>query len=980
MKKSKGLLISAVAALSFSPLLTGCNLFNKDPIDDNEDSFSFSIALASGKNELEVGAQGEKIVLMGEGVNDEGREYVYTSSNPGVAEINSHGNITVKAPGQVNFQVKETTSGYTATLVSPITVVAAAVPFTGARNYAAQGGADAIKTRTDILGKLEKYVMDSHLTGITLFDNGGYVKYAPRIDLPTTNYITGYGFGLLREGSITGPMATEPNEKYKEYYHTGISDDPGEIDAHNNSGSLVSDMYSYISQSYWGTKMNKNKTGYDWYPVLAKDKVIKPSVDKNGNISWASTATDFNRPIPMDKKNDLGLYKKWRIYVKTGASDGVKYRHNGIHSEYENRGIALADYEAIYQALLTGSSGMSRGTEMAFDESYGIKGAANYYTATLDLKNIEAIDNAWNSMKADGSLGINTGTDEKGQEYIELELVNPIDEFTAMYTLSSNLVSPIPRSFLDLIGDGSFIQGMQKYGKFNGGDDMNSFIVNVGPYMLEDWGKEQYIVFSRNDDWFEVKDGAYKIKGIHNRYIDSSTDLEANYAQFNSGMIDVCGIPTDKINYEKNQPRVYTTKGDSTFKLNVNSCTEAQWKEYFGPNGTISPNSNWKVKQWMSNANFLNGLFYSINRKEFATKRGVQPSINYFSDAYLSNPETGESYNETQQHKDAVEAYHTVVNGEDNYGYDLGKAVNSFKLAIEELSKQGFAKGTVSNPKTIDIEIVWMNPTDTKEYGEDIKAYFEAAFNDPAVCGGTVVLDVKNIDGTLDYQDVYDKMGRGEFDLGFGAISGNTYNPLNFLEVLKSDNSSSFTLNWGADTSKVDPVYPIIYEGAKWSFDALWEVADHGGVVEDGVKVKPVKECYTMKTYDLGGKETSILYNGFNVDIPCSFVDVSNVEFNVSGVKVYSQGKGYTEVPFTKSGDVLKVTVPADKAAEINNSLKYQFKDDTDITQNPWKLNPFIADKNGSLWYFVVDYTMTIGGGMPGETSIIVAPSKLSEN
>ena len=145
-------------------------------------------------------------------------------------------------------------------------------PANGGFNYASTSGTEAIATRTEILGKLEKYAVESHLTGITLFENGGYVKYSSRLDIPTDEYITGFGFGILSEGDITDdlPGATE---KYKRYYHSAQSSNPGKINAMDDTGSQVSDLSGYITSTYWGTKMNNTKNGYDWYPILAKDTV-----------------------------------------------------------------------------------------------------------------------------------------------------------------------------------------------------------------------------------------------------------------------------------------------------------------------------------------------------------------------------------------------------------------------------------------------------------------------------------------------------------------------------------------------------------------------------------------------------------------------------------------------------------------------------------------------------------------------------------
>ena len=133
-----------------------------------------------------------------------------------------------------------------------------------------------------------------------------------------------------------------------------------------------------------------------------------------------------------------------------------------------------------------------------------------------------------------------------------------------------------------------------------------------------------------------------------------------------------------------------------------------------------------------------------------------------------------------------------------------------------------------------------MYETDKKEYGDDIIYYFTKAFNDDAVCGGKVKLRVDQ-DAVTNWEDVYNLwLMKGKFDLGFGAISGNTYSPLNFMEVLKSNNSSGFTLNWGTDTSVIDEKHPLVFENKNWSFDALWEVSDHGGVVQNGSIVKSV--------------------------------------------------------------------------------------------------------------------------------------------
>lgn len=966
----KSLLVSMMAACLCVGGLAGCSSNNSE----DENIYSFTLSLESGKKELSVGDT-DKLIITDNGVEpDVERSFKYTTSSTSIAEISELGVITTSGVGTVTFTVTEEVSNQRAKLAVKVNVNAD--PASGGYNYAAAAGVEAVQKRTEILGKLEKYSMDTHLTGITLFENGGYVKYHSRIDLPTTNYITGYGFGILSEGKITGPLEGDTTARTM-YYHSASAEDPHTINAFNNTGSQVSDLSGYITQSYWGTKMNEEHDGYVWYPVLAKDTV-------GGKAN--------NRPIPVyDVVNPLGLYKTWKIYVKTGASDGLKYRtvsslvasNNADdpykNQPYNNRPVRLEDYEFVYQLLLTGSSSMTRGAEMAGDMTYGIKGAKQFYDRTKNATPAEA-DAIWNDMKAKEQLGVSTGSDANG-EFIQLEIINPIDEFTAMYTLSSSLVSPLPRFFFeDISGSSDYTVGVKNYGNFNNAD-IRDYTLCLGAFLLEAWDKDQQIVFQRNDDWFEVSDKRYLITGVVNRIFTGASQREDYlYDQFKAKLIDAVGIPTKYLEQEIGQPDVYQTKGDATFKLNVNSCTQDRWDEL---NEKVWKKSGtYECKPWMSNDDFLNGLFYSINREEFAKKRGVQPSINYFSDAYLSDPEHGISYNSTDAHKEAVASYHTVRDGKDNYGYNVDKAVECFKSAVNTLVSQGkIEKGTKSNPTEISITIMWMYQSDPTEYGEDIKSYFESAFNNDAVSGGTIKLNVIN-DCVTQWEQVYSQhLQIGRFDLGFGAISGNTYNPLNFLEVLKSDNSSGFTLNWGPDTSKIDERHPLIYgedeESLRnWSFDALWEVADHGGVVDNGSIVKSVKECYidipSLKNLD--DVATDNLTYGAKVTIPLEFVNVPNVAFDVTSVQLYVTGSNNIELDgVTFENGKITFTISAALAAQIDANIRTAQKM-TDKEKYPDDV--FVLGNYEKFWSFEVYYSLSIKGGTPSQSYVTVSKNR----
>ena len=261
------------------------------------------------------------------------------------------------------------------------------------------------------------------------------------------------------------------------------------------------------------------------------------------------------------------------------------------------------------------------------------------------------------------------------------------------------------------------------------------------------------------------------------------------------------------------------------------------------------PTNRYLVKPWMSNKNFLNGLFWSINRSDFAETRGAIPSYNYFADAYLDDPIAGHSYNASEAHELAERGFDPSLPNS-NYGFNQAKATAYFADAVDELVASGdITLGTTINKTKIYIDIWWMYQNDETTYGEDIANYFTDAFNNSEVGKGCVELEVRH-NAESQWEQVYnDHLMVGVYDLGFGAISGNTLNPLNFMEVLKSDNSSGFTLNWGPDTSKID----LSYNGEMWSFDNLWAAADHGVVTYKGESLPPIVVTFGKSEFDGDG-------------------------------------------------------------------------------------------------------------------------------
>ena len=673
-------------------------------------------------------------------------------------------------------------------------------------------------TRTQILGVLEKYAYDNFLTGFSLIDDGGYSLYSTTVKRGVDTYVPGYGWATLSDGEIIADLPGAAKAEWKRYYHTFQTDDPQQINYADDKGSVVGDLVGYVSSSYWDTRLNETKDGYEWYSLLAKEK--PQAVDQIG-------------------ETDLATKYEWRI--KTGE-DGLKYAtmsKNSALAAFNGCEVQAEDYIVPYQMYYTQALGWARSAEN-LDGAGSIKGTQAYYDASEKGFNAEA----WEQV------GLKV-YEREGEWYMSVEFNTPCTPFYAMYYMSSGMFSPVPYEFVTELGelnggnaDNAWEKGCAIFGKTS--LDLNlspvDTYLSLGNYVIEAWTPNEEIVFKRNADYTVSGKNRYKIAGIHFDILEAAkTDNEAAWKEFNAGNLSACGVPsTQPGERTRNDATGYAvyTPGSSNYKLNVNACTPELWEELFGENGTITKTPKdqyWNVEAAMSNSNFLLGLSWALDREKLSAQLGRGPSLNYFGDGYLSDPENGVVYNTTDAHKEAMKDL--TANGEYEYGYNLEIAKTYFDEACAYfIENEVYKSGDV-----ITIEIAWQDVGQFSNYGDPIIEMWESAFNAVGQSYG-LTLEVSNYAPAVWSDVYYKKMMVGQFDIGFGSISGNTLNPLNFLEVLKSDNSSGFTLNWGADTSVVE----LEFDGVLWSFDSLWQAAETGGYFQDGVYTAPTAASMKM--------------------------------------------------------------------------------------------------------------------------------------
>lgn len=656
--------------------------------------------------------------------------------------------------------------------------------------------------KTEILGIIEGYCLRNGMLGLTLYENGGYVMYNERVQLGAPSYISGYGFGTLAEGDLTADLATENNTAWKRYYHTVNSSDPGTANMLDDQGSEVDDFYSYFAASYYTTFMNSTKDGYDWVPELA-----------------------VADPEPVGELNSSGQTDTWRFEIRSG----LKYSTNSkIESRkaFDGREVQPEDFITAFKLLLNQANGLYRGGELANQTgASSIKGAAAYYKATAKAEKGIPSEEDYSFDE----VGVKI-VEEDGKTYFQYTLGAPVTAFYARYYITSSLYMPVPAEFIELVS-------VDNYLGYNS-DKTETPVDNslsLGAYVLEQWDSDQQVVYKKNPNYVYA-DSKYKIQGIHINILKAAqSDTEAVFKEFIAGKIDASSIPDTKLAEYVQDKRTHSTTGDSCFKLNMNALTQEEWIKLFGENGTYAQTKEedyWECEPALGNKNFRLGLSYALNRLDLATVKGVVPSADYFSSNYMSDPVNGISYNATDAHKNAI-AF--LLEGTDGYGYSVELARNYFRIALQELEAEGkITPGSKENPTVIELEVAWMYPANETGYHKYVKQYWEDAFNHSSVSNGRYKLECKFWVGN-DWSDVYyTKMLTGQYDIGFGSISGNTLDPLSFFNINSTDVtiSNQFTLNWAMDTNTL--VEALIYNGQRWTFDALYMSTQENAIVSDG--------------------------------------------------------------------------------------------------------------------------------------------------
>lgn len=675
------------------------------------------------------------------------------------SDIQVRGEVNTLRAGTYELTYSLKGSSTSAKRVVTVTAIEASLP-TGTFNYKF---ADA-DLRHTLMAAAEDYLLHNQYAGVPLFANAGYNLYSGRMQLPVKTYVPIMGYGT-RFATMSGDDSKVVMEdgnpgKAGEYtYRIAIGQNPSAWNQWKYDDATTSDVMTHYYGSLYDYAFNADKTGYELNPSMAA-----------GN------------PTPVNAETLEGgkvVSNVWQVKIREGLE--WKFHPQTDTSMITDTTINAVDFYETFK--------------IALEEKWfrAISGGGDFCTSDGKVVNAQAFVDGLAEWDDVGIKLIDENT-------IQFEFVDKQSEWNVKYFLGGFVMTPINVELYNALGD-----------QF--GLDEKS-VAYHGVYYVDYYENDKIIRLKKNDKFHDADKFFYT--GMTMTVI---SEAEMRFQEFLAGKLDAVALPATHYEEYKSHPGLRHVPGATTFRMMINGTgtREGQVAQF--------PESTWEPEAILANQDFKMAIFHAMDRKRLATEvmRTSQPMMYLFSEAYVVEAESGETYRSTPQGQSVGASLSPST-----YGYNFDAAKAYYDKALDAL----VAEGAYKSGDTITIEFYYFSGSETQALmASYIKDAMEAAFNSEKhnikVAVETVPKDFPGI--------YYDHMMLGEFDTSIGGISGAVLNAASFLDTFCSDNRGGFTLNWGIDTSV--PEVNVVYENYDgvfvkelWSFDAL--VAALNGEVE----------------------------------------------------------------------------------------------------------------------------------------------------
>lgn len=496
-------------------------------------------------------------------------------------------------------------------------------------------------------------------------------------------------------------------------------------------------------------------------------------------------------PTPQNPTEVFGttVSNVWSVPVRAG----LRWTYN--------EGTDTSEFPAGHEAI--NAQSFVDTYKFAVDEKYfrAISGGGDFLSATQRIKNMQEYidgDVEWDDV----------GISVDGNNVV-FEFVPQMSEWNVIYWLSGFTLTPINMALYDSVG--------AQYGTSATTTAYN------GRFFMETYEPDRIIRLKRNPNFHDPSRNAYT--GYTFEIIN---DAEIAFQSFLAGRLDATGLTAARFNEFQTYPGIRFAPGAVVFRMNLNSMGNVENQREEWPDGT------WIPEPILQYPDMHKALYFGADRNTLAydVQRTAEPAMYYFTPPYMVDPAGGVTFRNSSFGPSVLENLSPDTNG-----FNPDAATAFFRSAV----RQAVADGHYAQGDVISIHLgIQANSEGSLLGAEFLKEAYEGLFTDPET-GITVIIDIQPESFPNNYFNV---ILPGQFDMGFGGISGSQLNAASFFNIFRSGpGRSPFVLNFGPTFDTEEPVIQLEYvdpvsgdtKREIFSFSAIYYLLTSAAEIVDGV-------------------------------------------------------------------------------------------------------------------------------------------------
>jgi hypothetical protein len=641
------------------------------------------------------------------------------------------------------------------------------------------------QSKEAFVGAAERYLLETMMGGIPMFDFVTYQVYSDRVE-SLTPYIVelefSQEFASLNTDDSSVLMYDSSYGNSGEYtFRSYTYENIQTYIAMTSSRSSDLEIMQYVYEPFYRRVPNADENGYTFLPALAESLpvIVDDPTNPNGTTFELTIKDDLKWYFHPDTDPDF-LDTNPNTYIT--AQDFV----DSISIGLENYFVHVYD-EYDFSLPYNGGS------------LFGLDGVSENVGVDRELQDI--------------GLYVKEGDDNT----IVFEFNYDMSLYSFINRLSYVTLAPLNSQMYDyyesLVEDG--IESYNLYGT------SNTSVAYSGPYYVKEELEDEVIILEENPDYNGTD--LYHYTGLQFLVIDNADAFD----YYEAGYLDVSYFNRTYYEDYKDTNLLHSIPSTTGMRLVYNASGTIEANQEYHPDSDYSP------EPILSSVSFLKALDYSIDLNTLASDiidDGSLAKNHLFTDLFILNSENGIPYNKTQ----------TALDNQDLYrDYDTSMAASLFHQAIEEMIEAGYYEGidqaTSDNPYVITINLLVYDESDL---WQDIGMYLEEGWESVLIDEDFhVVIDIE-VEYVTYPAYLFDHLLVGEFDLGFSGLEVSSSDIAASLNDYSNQDAFNTCVGFDSTSALIEVVYQKegTYVKELWSYDAIVSFMNPNKitVLEDG--------------------------------------------------------------------------------------------------------------------------------------------------